>query len=88
MINFYRQFIPRAAEYQSALHTALCGLISGVDANPWEGVCKLQASSIETNAFGIAARDAAMGLFIDASKTAAGATLQQRDDGAWQPQAF
>jgi cleavage and polyadenylation specificity factor subunit 1 len=90
MINFYRRFIPQAANIQAPLHAALAGpKIKGSQPVEWTPTmvhafedCKasLSRATLLTHLL--------LALFTDASDTAIGAALQQRVCDAWQPLAF
>lgn len=93
MINFYRRFIPNAAQIQAPLNALLAGSvkashpvdIQGTSLKAFEA-CK---QSLCTAAL-LAHPDsqAKLGLVTDASDTAIGAVLQQFKDRLWQPLAF
>lgn len=92
MINFYRRFIPNAAQYQAPLHTALSGL-KGNQAISWTEemnqafvTCKenLAQATLLTHPD----PNAQLGLFTDASNTSVGACLQQLVNNEWEPLAF
>lgn len=93
MINFYRRFIPTAAQIQAPLNALLTGSVK--PSHPVEIQGKSQEAfeackkSLCTAAL-LAHPDsqAKLGLVTDASDTAIGAVLQQLKDGAWQPLAF
>lgn len=93
MINFYRRFIPHAAQHQAPLHSLLVGSVKG--SHP------VVFTKTEMNAFEACKQDlcnaamlahpncnAKLALVTDASDTAIGAVLQQLQDDAWQPLAF
>lgn len=93
MINFYRRFLPRAAEIQSPLHALLTGSVKGSQPVNISGealdafeACKQSLA----NAALLAHPDcsAKLALVTDASDKAIGAVLQQLKDSAWQPLAF
>ena len=89
MINFYRRFLPHAAEHQAALHEAKAGL-RGKQPFPWTPELERAFDACKANlaeAVLLAHPDptATLGLFADASSHSVGACLQQRVDGAWQP---
>lgn len=93
MINFYRRFIPKAAQIQAPLHALLTGHLK-----PNHPI-QLKDNTLQAfqdcihslrNAALLAHPDshAKLGLVTDASDTAIGAVLQQFRDGSWQPLAF
>ncbi|XP_061729197.1 uncharacterized protein LOC133534126 [Cydia pomonella] len=93
MINFYRRFLPRAAEIQAPLHALLTGSVKGSQAVNLTGdtlkafqACKESLS----NAAMLAHPDCTANLAVvtDASDKALGAVLQQFKNGAWEPLAF
>lgn len=94
MLNFYRRFIPNAAQHQAPLNALLEGSVKGSHPVSFtaeeheafsackEGLCKATLLAHPNN-------DSKLAIVTDASDTAMGAALQQRgDDGAWQPLAF
>uniref|UniRef100_A0A5S6QC46 RNA-directed DNA polymerase n=1 Tax=Trichuris muris TaxID=70415 RepID=A0A5S6QC46_TRIMR len=92
VINFYRRFLPSAAEYQAPLHSAIANL-NGTQPVPWTPeldrafeACK--ASLTRVTLLAHPDPDAPLGLFTDASNTAVGASLQQQIRNSWQPLAF
>lgn len=92
MINFYRRFLPSAAESQAPLDNVVAGL-SKSQPVPWTPslerdffACKEALSKVTLLHHPVL--DAPLGLFTDASGHSVGACLQQFVDGAWQPIAF
>lgn len=92
MLNFYRRFLPSAAEYQSPLHTAIAGQ-RGNHPVSWTPIledaftaCKESLSNITLLAH--PSTDSPLGLFTDASAISIGACLQQHVSNDWQPLAF
>lgn len=94
MLNYYRQFIPKAAQYQAPLIDVLSkNQLKGAKPVPWSedleiAFQKCKMSLTEATMLAHPAPDAPLGLFTDASSTHIGATLQQKVDGDWQPLAF
>lgn len=94
MINFYRRFLPHAAEAQSPLHDMLSGPnVKGPTALTWTTEqsiafekCKTQLCNATLLSHPV--HDAPLSLTTDASNTALGAVLQQRINDEWQPLAF
>lgn len=94
MINFYRRFLPQAAELQAPLHDVLAGpKVKGSTPVPWTPAleqafqdCKEHLATATLLSY--PAKDAPLALFTDASLKSVGSVLQQYVDGAWQPLAF
>lgn len=94
MMNYYRRFLPRAAEMQAPLINILTNTaLKGDKPVPWTpeletafNACKNSLSLFTKLAHPIS--DAPLGLFTDASSTQVGACLQQRIGHDWQPLAF
>lgn len=94
MINFYRRFLPQAADEQAPLHEMLAGpTIKGSTILTWTPElndafekCKLSLS--RTTLLAHPVHEAPLSLVTDASNVAIGAVLQQRIEDAWQPLAF
>lgn len=92
MINFFRRFLPHAAEYQAPLHAALTGL-RGSQPIQWtpelkEAFANCKNSLAKATMLAHPDVNAQLGLVCDASNLAVGASLQQKVDGHWQPLAF
>jgi hypothetical protein len=91
MINFYRKFLPGAAQIQGPLHEVLAGpKIKG--STPIHMTLELQrvfekCKASLSNAMLISHPDAnaELALFTDASDVAIGAVLQQRRKSYWEP---
>lgn len=94
MVNFYRRFIPGAAELQAPLIDVLASSqLKGSKPVPWTTdlelafqKCKDHLGSATLLAHPVP--DAQLGLFTDASSSHVGACLQQNIKGHWQPLAF
>lgn len=94
MLNFYRRFIPHAAEEQAPLHEMLSGpKVKGSQPLSWTSdllkvfdSCK--ASIIRCTLLSHPVMNAPLALVTDASNSALGAVLQQQVDNEWQPLAF
>lgn len=94
MINFYRRFIPNAAQNQAPLHSMLTGTkIKGSHPVQWTPTllqafhdCKSSLSNATLLHHPV--NDAPLAIFTDASSTTIGAVLQQKINGEWQPLAF
>lgn len=93
MANFYRRFLPKAAEIQAPLNALLTGSVKGSTPISLIGDA-LKAFEDTKKSLSNAALlahpkcDAKLALVTDASDTAIGAVLQQLDDEAWQPLAY
>uniref|UniRef100_A0A5S6Q6D2 RNA-directed DNA polymerase n=1 Tax=Trichuris muris TaxID=70415 RepID=A0A5S6Q6D2_TRIMR len=92
VINFYRRFLPAAAEHQAPLHAAIANL-TGSQPVPWTPELKrsfesCKASHAQTILLAHPDPNAPLGLFTDASTAAIGACLQQYIGDSWQPIAF
>lgn len=94
MINYYRRFIPHAAQYQAPLIKAIVA-INGKGAKPfiWSPkllknfeACKISLS--EATLLQHPVTNAPLALFTDASSIHIGSCLQQQVDGQWSPLAF
>lgn len=94
MLNFYRRFVPHAAEDQAPLHDMLSGpKIKSSTPLIWT---EQQLATFRNCKSGLAKStllahpiiDAPLALVTDASNTALGAVLQQLVHGQWQPLAF
>lgn len=94
ILNFYRKFIPKAAEIQGPLNSALAGPnVKG--STPIHFTPELRKSFEDcktslANATLISHPDpqAELALFTDASDVAIGAVIQQRSHGIWEPLGF
>lgn len=93
MVNFYRRFIPHAAQTQAPLNALLTGSIKA--SHPVD-ICGDSLQAFEEckerlcHAAMLAHPDtqAKLGLVTDASDEAIGGVIQQLKDGHWQPLAF
>lgn len=94
MLNFYRRFIPHAAEEQAPLHEMLSGpKIKGTTPLTWssdllQAFEKCKASMARSTLLAHPIADAQLAIVTDASNTALGSVIQQLVAGAWQPLAF
>lgn len=93
MVNFYRKFLPKAAQIQAPLHALLTGSVKGShpvditgDARTAFEECK--ESLCQATLLTHPDLEARIALITDASDKAIGAALQQYKDNAWQPLAF
>lgn len=94
MINFYRKFLPGAAQIQGPLNQALSGpKIKGTtpitmtpDIQKAFDACKINL--LEATLISHPDPQAELALFTDASDVAIGAVLQQQINGSWQPLGF
>lgn len=94
MLNFYRRFIPNAAQIQAPLTNVLAGprikgstpiTMTPVMLNSFSE-CKKSLS--EATLLSHPDSNAELAIVTDASDLAIGAVLQQRKDSEWQPLAF
>lgn len=94
MLNFYRRFIPHAADNQSPLNSMLAGpKIRSTTSLSWtpeqlEAFENCKSNLAHATLLAHPAVDAPLALVTDASSTALGAVLQQLVKGEWQPLAF
>lgn len=94
MLNFYRRFIPHAAQYQAPLIDALVAANSkGAKPFPWTPELLLKFEECKKNLCDATLLQhprsgAALALFTDASSVHIGSCLQQKVDGEWVPLAF
>jgi transposase InsO family protein len=93
MLNFYRRFLPQAAQVQAPLHALLTGSVKGKQLITLIGdtlaafeACKESLSNAALLAH--PSCSAKLALVTDASDTALGAVLQQLSEGVWEPLAF
>lgn len=94
MINFYRKFLPAAAQIQAPLNQALSGPnIKGstpitVTADIQKAFDACKRNLLEATLIAHPDPEAELALFTDASDVAIGAALQQRRQDSWQPLGF
>lgn len=94
MMNFYRRFLPHAAEEQAPLHQLLAGPdIKGSTSLTWtpellQAFEKCKSSLSRSTLWAHPIHDAPLALVTDASNTAIGSVLQQKIGRFWQPLAF
>lgn len=93
MLNFYRRFIPGAANFQAPLNALLAGSVKGshpVNFSPQELDAFQHCKDSLAQAALLAHPDcsAKLALVTDASDKAIGAVLQQLRDESWEPLAF
>lgn len=93
MVNFYRRFIPNAAQHQAPLNALLEGSVKGshpVHFKPAEDAAFDACKKGLCEAAMLAHPDAGakLALVTDASDIALGAVLQQLKDDTWEPLAF
>lgn len=94
MLNFYRRFIPNAAEHQAPLHSLLSGpKVKGSQPLTWSpellksfDTCK--NALVQSTLLAHPNMDSPLALVTDASNSALGSVLQQNVEGEWQPLAF
>lgn len=93
MINFYRRFIPNAANFQAPLNDLLVGNVKGKAPLTWTSEAR-QAFENSKNSLAQATLlahpevNAPLAITCDASDFTVGAVLQQRINNNWQPLAF
>lgn len=93
MVNFYRRFVPNAAQLQAPLNALLIGSVKGSHPINLDGIA-LQAFQNCKDSLSNAALLAhpnchqSLSLVTDASDLAIGAVLQQQQNDKWQPLAF
>ncbi|KAG8192181.1 hypothetical protein JTE90_027819 [Oedothorax gibbosus] len=93
LLNFYRRFVPKAAEHQCLLHSFLKGSKGNnrrIDCSP-QAVAAFEKSKhtlAETTLLCHPAPSAPLALHVDASDFAIGGALHQVIDGELQPLAF
>lgn len=93
MINFYRRFIPHAAQIQAPLHNLLLGNAKGshpicLAESALQAFEDCKASLADAALLAHPDCNAKLALLTDASDAAIGAVLQQLSDDGWQPLAF
>lgn len=93
ILNFYRRFIPKAAESQAPLNEFLQGNAKGKTPVPWtpetiKAFEECRETLAQATLLAHPESDAQLAIISDASDTTAGAALQQRVDGQWEPLAF
>lgn len=93
MLNFYRRFLPRAAEVQAPLNNLLQGNVKGKTPVDWttETIRAFEATKESLARAALLAHpqpNANLAIFTDASDFAVGAALQQWVDDSWQPLDF
>ena len=94
MLNYYRRYIPAAAQKQAPLHDLLQGLPKRSRAAlQWaeaaeQAFDKCKRSIIEAVVPAFLAHAAPLALVTDASNSQIGAALEQQEDGAWRPIEF
>lgn len=94
MINFYRRFLPKAAELQTPLVKVLASSkLKGAKPVPWtpeleQAFQKCKDSLVSATLLAHPVPDAILGLFTDASSVHVGSCLQQKVGDQWQPLAY
>ena len=93
MLNFYRRFLPRAAEVQAPLNDLLHDNVKGRTVVTWtpqaERAFESSKKELAQAVLLVHPRvDAELAVFADASDCSVGATLQQRGKDGWEPLAF
>lgn len=93
MLNFYRRFIPGAAEDQAPLNSLLNGSVKGshpvtFTAHEFQAFQRCKDSLCRATLLAHPVCSAKLALVTDASDKALGAVLQQKVENSWQPLAF
>lgn len=93
MVNFYRRFLPNAAQIQAPLNALLTGSVKAshpvdITGNSLQAFKACKQSLCKAALLAHPECEAKLGLVTDASDTAIGAVLQQRKNGDWQPLAY
>lgn len=93
MLNFYRRFVPDAAQQQAPLNKLLTGSVKGsypveLAGETLKAFESCKQSLCNATLLAHPNSEAKLSLVTDASDTAMGATLQQQKDGEWEPLAF
>lgn len=93
MLNFYRRFIPCAAQFQAPLNGLLTDSVKGshpitFTAKEHDAFTACKDSLCRAALLAHPDCNSKLALVTDASDTAIGAVLQQLKDGEWQPLAF
>lgn len=93
MLNFYRRFLPQAAQVQAPLHALLTGSVKGsqpvhLTDNALEAFQACKDSLANAALLAHPDCSAKLAVVTDASDKAIGAVLQQCKDNVWEPLAF
>lgn len=93
MVNFYRRFLPHAAQVQAPLNALLTGSVKGshpvdISGDSLSAFEACKKSLCDAALLAHPDPKATLALTTDASDTAIGAVLQQRKGNTWQPLAF
>lgn len=94
MLNFYRRFIPHAAQVQSSLNNLLAGpKIRSNNSINWtpdleKAFLDCKNSLVNATLLSHPRVNTDLALISDASDTAIGAVIQQRVNGVWEPLGF
>lgn len=93
MLNFFRRFLPKAAETQAPLNDLLQGNVKGKTPVNWTPATVAAFEACKESLAGATLLahpepNAPLAIFSDASDFAVGAVLQQKVDGHWQPLDF
>ena len=96
MVNYYHRFIPKLAELLSPLHAHLATLLKKPKTQKnfaWNNTCTESVNNIkvalsDATLLAHPLNDGEFSITTDASNTAVGAVLQQRNHGRWEPLAF
>ena len=93
MVNFYRRFVPRAAEIEAPLNDLLQDNIKGKTPVTWTQAARqafqtVKESLARATLLAHPEQNAKLALFTDASDTSVGAVLQQKTGEGWEPLGF
>ena len=94
MLNFYRRFLPNAAQIQAPLYTLYSGnrkndktKLSWSD-ETWKAFRQCKQSLANAAVLVYPATDCEISIMVDASDNAIGAVVQQSSSNGWQPISF
>lgn len=93
MINYYRRFLPKAAEVQAPLHALLTGSVKAshpvnISGKTLEAFNACKESLSKAALLAHPDPEAKLSLVTNASDTAIGAVLQKQKHNTWEPLAF
>ncbi len=90
IVNFYRRWLPKAAEVEAPLYDLLTTTKKDLTWTP-EATTAFKSTKqavVDATLLAHPLRDGRLALFVDASDTGLGAALNQLYGGAWQPLGF
>ena len=93
MLNFFRKFVPKAAETQAHLNDLLQGNVKGKAPVNWTPATVATFEACKESLIGAILLahpepNAPLAIFLDASDITVGPILQQKVNGHWQPLDF